>query len=58
MRPKGSSSCVGSKSGWKAGNLNVTFGLESCGDSDAIASGAGRWRSGRRKFVTPWRLRW
>jgi hypothetical protein len=54
LRPK-SSSGVGIKSGWKAGNLNVVCGLGSRAFAEAIACGV-RARGGFvniQVFVTP-----
>jgi len=36
LKPNGSSSCVGSRSGWNGGNLYVTFGFVSSSESEAI----------------------
>jgi hypothetical protein len=56
LTPNGSSSCVGSRSGWKAGNLKVACGGGSTGDADAIAATA---REYDRGFFRPWaRRRW
>jgi hypothetical protein len=45
LSPNGSSSWVGRRSGWNAGNLKVAFGFESSGDAETIARAVRRsWR--------------
>jgi hypothetical protein len=55
LRPNGSSSCVGSNSDWKAGNLKVECGLESRAAGDMVAGADKLWeRVTLQSVIRPW----